>query len=187
MRCKDDEKERRIREAVIEVVLKEGFGGASISKIAKCAGISPATVYTYYENKECMLQSIYLTCKEEMFADLLGAVDGLTDGDRIIETLIREYYSFMREHEMMFGFIESFGSSPALTCSCGQAGGMQRMMQLVETWRKDEIIRSYSAVNIFALLFHPVKMLAECSCTDETQKEELLTELIEIVQSALLV
>ena len=51
MRRKDDEKEQRIKEAVIEVVLAEGFGGASISKIAKCAGISRATVYIYHENK----------------------------------------------------------------------------------------------------------------------------------------
>ena len=35
MRKKDDEKEYRIRQAVIELMLKEGFYGTSIAKIAK--------------------------------------------------------------------------------------------------------------------------------------------------------
>ena len=52
MRRKDDEKEQRIRHAVIELMLQEGFNGTSIAKIARLAGVSPATVYIYYENKE---------------------------------------------------------------------------------------------------------------------------------------
>ena len=58
MRRKDDEKEQRIRHAVIELMLQEGFNGTSIAKIARLAGVSPATVYIYYENKEEMLQDI---------------------------------------------------------------------------------------------------------------------------------
>ena len=58
MRRKDDEKEQRIRRSVITLMLKEGFNVTSIAKIAKMAGVSPATVYIYYENKEDMLQDI---------------------------------------------------------------------------------------------------------------------------------
>ena len=49
MRRRDDEKERRIKDAVIELMLEEGFHGTSISKIARKAEVSPATVYIYYE------------------------------------------------------------------------------------------------------------------------------------------
>ncbi len=45
MRKRDDEKEKSIKEAVIKLILEEGFHGTSISKIAKVAGVSPATVY----------------------------------------------------------------------------------------------------------------------------------------------
>ena len=51
MRRRDDEKERRIKDAVIELMLEEGFHGTSISKIARKAEVSPATVYIYYESK----------------------------------------------------------------------------------------------------------------------------------------
>ena len=47
MRKKDDEKRNNIKKAVVEVILEEGMNGASISKIAKSAGVSPATVYIY--------------------------------------------------------------------------------------------------------------------------------------------
>ena len=57
---RDDDKEKSIKEAVIKLILQEGFHGTSISKIAKAAGVSPATVYIYYENKEVMLQGIYI-------------------------------------------------------------------------------------------------------------------------------
>ena len=49
MRRKDDEKQRCIKNAVVQLILEEGFQGASVSKIAKSAGVSPATVYIYYD------------------------------------------------------------------------------------------------------------------------------------------
>ncbi len=75
MRRKDDEKEYRIRHAVIELMLKEGFYGTSIAKIARPADVSPATVYIYYENKEEMLQDIYLETLRNVFYYLTQGID----------------------------------------------------------------------------------------------------------------
>ena len=89
MRRKDDEKEQRIRRSVITLMLKEGFNGTSIAKIAKMAGVSPATVYIYYENKEDMLQDIYLQYSDEVFDYLLAGIRCDMDGAQLIETLNR--------------------------------------------------------------------------------------------------
>lgn len=186
MRRKDDEKEQHIKEAVIEVVLAEGFSGASMSKIAKCAGISSATLYIYYENKESMLKSVYTECSEEMFNVLLQSVQGKTDGRQIIESLITSYFSFMVENEKMFGFIEQFSSSPALTHNCDEIKGFAKMTELVREWQNDKIIKPYSDVNVYALIFQPVKMLAAGAISYKTDATELLKELIVITQNALL-
>ncbi len=53
-------------------MLEEGFHGTSISKIARKAEVSPATVYIYYESKEDMLQNIYLEYSEEVYDYLLA-------------------------------------------------------------------------------------------------------------------
>lgn len=186
MRRKDDEKEQRIKEAVIEVVLAEGFGGASVSKIAKCAGLSSATLYVYYDNKERMLQSIYAECAEEMYGALLSGVQGKTDGRQIIEGLITSYFRFVTENEKTSGFIEQFASCPALTHKCDEIRGFSRMMKLVQEWQDAGIIKPYSAVNIYALIFQPVKMLAAGAISYQADAAPLLQELIRITQEALL-
>lgn len=187
MRRKDDEKEQHIKDAVIEVVLSEGFGGASVSKIANRAGVASATLYIYYDNKESMLKSIYAECSEEMFDILLKSVQGKTDGRQIIESLITSYFRFMVDNEKMFSFIEQFSSSPALTHNCDEIKGFAKMTELVQEWQNDGIIKPYSTVNVYALLFQPVKMLAAGAISYKTDAAEPLKELIQITQEVLLI
>lgn len=186
MRHRDDEKERRIRDAVIAVVLEEGFGGASISKIAKRAGISPATMYIYHENKETMLQSIYVDCAEEMYEAILKNVPEAYTGKAKISAVIRGYFDYIVSHPTEYAFIEQFSASPALTHKCDAIKGFGRMMELLDEWQRAGILRPYNTVNVFALLFHPVKMLAAGSLVYHTDASAQLEELIQITQTALL-
>ena len=59
MRNKDPDKQHRIKAAMIRLILREGINGTSVSKIAKEAGVSPATIYVYYESKEDMLAEVF--------------------------------------------------------------------------------------------------------------------------------
>lgn len=186
MRRKDDEKAQRIKEAVIAVVLEEGFGGASISKIAKRAGLSPATLYIYYENKESMLQAIYVDCSEELFGAVLDGVRNARSGEEKIERIMRGYFDFILGHETLFAFVEQFAASPALTHDCAQITGFVRTMELLAQWQSEEILRAYNTVNVYALLFQPVKMLAAGALSYHTDAEAQLAELVSITQRALL-
>ncbi len=186
MRRKDDEKAQRIKEAVIQVVLEEGFADASISKIARCAGVSQATVYVYHESKESMLRSVYSECAEELWEYLVFLTEGLNDGRRIIEELVGGYYRFMTEHEQLFRFVEQFSSCPALTSSCSQIEGLGRMIRLLQQWEDAGIFKPYHVVNLFGMIFTPVKMLTEGAVVCGENEEVLLKELIAILQGALL-
>lgn len=186
MRHKDDEKEQRIKEAVIAVVLEEGFGGASISKIAKRADISSATVYIYHENKESMLQAIYMQFAEEMYEAILSGVQDAGSGAQKIERIIRSYFDYIVSHGNEYAFIEQFSSSPALTHKCDEIKGFARVMSLLSEWQRAGILRPYNLVNIYALLFHPVKMLAAGSLAYHTDAGAQLDELVKITQKALL-
>lgn len=186
MRRKDEEKKQRIKEAVVDVVLSEGFGGASISKIAKCANVSPATVYIYYDNKESMLQTIYMECAQDMYDALLSGVQDKQNGADIIESLILNHFQYVMNHEKLYSFVEQFACSPALTHNCSQIQGFTQLMNLVQKWQNEHIFRSYSAINVYALLFHPVKMLAAGALSYHANANDLLDELIQITQDALL-
>lgn len=63
MRVRDIQKEQAVFEATIQVVNEIGFASASISKIAKAAGVSVGTIYIYYENKEDLVVNTYYQVK----------------------------------------------------------------------------------------------------------------------------
>lgn len=186
MRKKDDEKEKSIKEAVIKLILQEGFHGASISKIAKMANVSPATVYIYFENKEIMLQDIYKEYSEEIFAYILGRVNCGMEGQQLIEILIRSYYDYIWEHRETFSFIEQFSNCPSLASGCTEIKGICNINLLIAEMKNHQIIKNYSNDNLLAILFYPVKSIALDNRKSEAERMGLLQEMIKIIQDALL-
>jgi len=186
MRRKDDEKERSIKEAVVKLILELGFHGTSISKIAKEAGVSPATVYIYYENKEIMLQDIYHEYSEEIFDYLLSMVYEDMDGHELIEILARGYYTYIQENGEIFHFVDQFSSCPALANHCLERKGINNLNTLLEEMKEKRVLKDLQNDNLVAILFYPVKSIAIKQCIGEVEQARLLEEMIMIIQDALL-
>ena len=55
MRIRDEHKEQIVKEKAIEMLVKQGFDGFSMQKLARVARVSPATLYIYYKDKEDFL------------------------------------------------------------------------------------------------------------------------------------
>jgi len=187
MRRKDDEKEKSIKEAVIKLILEEGFHGTSISKIAKKAGVSPATVYIYYENKEVMLQDIYLEYSEEIFDYLLSQLNKTMDGQQLIEILVRGYYTYIQENGEIFHFVDQFSSCPALANQCSERKGINNLNNLLDEMKEKRVLKDFRNDNLVAILFYPIKSIAIKQCIGKLEQAELLKEMIRIIQAALLV
>ena len=75
VRVKDEIKQQAIIDATIELVNEIGFVSSSVSKIAKKAGVSPATIYIYYENKEDLIVSTYMDIKTFLGAAVMEKFD----------------------------------------------------------------------------------------------------------------
>lgn len=186
MRRKDDEKQNAIKKAVVSTVLKEGMHGASISKIAKAAGVSPATVYVYYDNKDVMLRDIYYDYAEELYGHLTDkATPDMTAG-AFIDTIIREYYRLMIQKEEIYNFVEQFSSCPSLNQGCSSVKGPDSLDERIKLYKAQGSLIDYDNSNIYAMIFYPVKGIARKSCTEEMSSEERLNEMIRIIQRALL-
>jgi len=79
------EKREKIIEAAIELFALQGFNNASISQLAKQAGISKGLVYTYFESKEEILRAIMHDVREKAMSRYEMPPEGkMTD-----ESLIR--------------------------------------------------------------------------------------------------
>jgi AcrR family transcriptional regulator len=75
MRARDENKERMIRQKAIEMVVKEGLDGFGVNRLAKAAGVSPATIYIYYKDKEDLILQLGTDVSKRMLADSLEDFD----------------------------------------------------------------------------------------------------------------
>ncbi len=186
MRRKDDRKQQNIKQAVIKLILAEGFQGASISKIAKEAGVSPATVYIYYDNKDAMLLDIYREYYDEVYTYLDNQVKQEMTGEQFIESLIRAYYQYIMEYDEIFHFVEQFSSCPALNCRCKATQASSRLGFLLDDYKRKQIIKNVDNVSINAIMFNPVKSIANRYQTQSSEADTMLDDLIKMIQDALL-
>ncbi|MFV0464986.1 MAG: TetR/AcrR family transcriptional regulator [Lachnospiraceae bacterium] len=187
MRRKDDEKQKNIKHAVIKLILEEGFHGTSISKIAKEANVSPATVYTYFSNKEEMLQDIYIEYTEEIYTCLVHTTQQDLSGKRRLESIIRNYYNYILENHDAFSFVEQFSSCPSLAGSCSEEYVLYRFYNLIDALKKEHIVKGFSDDSLIKIIFYPVKAIALDYRKNNREKEMQLIEMIQIIQSAILV
>lgn len=112
MRVKDENKRQAIIEATVSLVNEIGFASSSVSKIAKRAGVSPATLYIYYKNKEDLIVSTYMEIK----TCLGNAVMDHFDPNRPVRDAVmqagRNLFKHIGTNPEVFYFAEQFSNSP---------------------------------------------------------------------------
>jgi AcrR family transcriptional regulator len=116
-----EERKSQIKEMALEIIFEEGIQNTSISKIAKCAGISKGLLYNYYESKEQMIQEIMFDGLDKFIQFFDPNHDGvLTEEEakyfidevfNILKSNIkywRVYFSVMLQPKVMQLFQEKF-------------------------------------------------------------------------------
>lgn len=58
MRIRDVDKEKLVIETAIDQIVRDGFQGFSMNKLAKACSISVGTLYIYYKDKDDLIQKI---------------------------------------------------------------------------------------------------------------------------------
>ncbi|MFC0181290.1 DNA-binding transcriptional regulator, AcrR family [Pseudarcicella hirudinis] len=74
MRTRDENKELIVREKALEMLVLQGLDGFSMQKLAKAAGVSPATLYIYYQDKEDLILKL-----------------GIQEGKRLSEATLKNF------------------------------------------------------------------------------------------------
>ncbi|MFS0724980.1 TetR/AcrR family transcriptional regulator [Paenibacillus sp. 1P07SE] len=118
MRHKDEHKNQAIFDATIQLINEVGFADVSMSKIAKRAGLSSATIYVYYESKEDLLLKLYLNVKEKMSRTLVATIHEGMDSKQVCYTFMKNALDFMIQNKDWFLFIEQFSASPFVHKLC---------------------------------------------------------------------
>lgn len=186
MRNKDFDKQNRIKEAMIRLILRDGIDGTSISKIAKEAGVSPATIYVYYKSKEDMLSEVFQEYSRKSYDYLMERIHPDMDGRELIEAIIKSYFNFSVEHEEIFSFVEQCSRCPTLSDGVSERECSCDILDFLHDYQMRGTIQSCSDLNLGAILFAPVRFLALNRRWIEKDEGVLLDELVCMLQRLLL-
>lgn len=116
-RVKDENKIQAIYEATLALVLKSGYAELNMAAVAKEAGIATGTIYTYFKNKEALINQLYLHLKEEKVRLMFKNYNEIDNFYVTFQKLWMAYFKIsMKEyHKMMF--IEQYAYSSVITAS----------------------------------------------------------------------
>ena len=101
-----------VRRALRALVAQHGFHGASMSEVAKAAGVATGTTYTHYASKDELVLAAYLETKAELGAAATAGVDPGAEPATRFRTIWLATYRHMaanREHAL---FLLQVDASP---------------------------------------------------------------------------
>jgi len=158
MRTKDHSKNEAICRAAIDLIQKEGFEATSMSRISTEAGVSPATIYVYFANKEDLLNKIYLKVRHEMSSAML---EGLDETGLIEEGFRRvwfNFYNYAVTNPVDFAFGEQFANSPLVNrIDRDESDSLfGPLIELFERGKREGVIKDIPLAVFSAFAFFPV-------------------------------
>jgi AcrR family transcriptional regulator len=112
MRTRDENKELAIREQALEMAVNEGFDGLSMQKLAKAAGVSPATIYIYFKDRDDLIIQLWLQEMNKMVDATLKGFDPAMRFDEGLKIQWLNRAKFCMDNPVSMHFMEQIKFSP---------------------------------------------------------------------------
>jgi AcrR family transcriptional regulator len=112
VRARDPHKEKAVRAKALALLVKEGFDGFSMQKLAKAAKVSPATLYIYYKDKDDLIFRLHDDMVKLMVDTSLEGFDPDMPFAEGLKVQWRNRRRFWLEHPQEAQFLEQVRFSP---------------------------------------------------------------------------
>lgn len=112
MKLKDTNKEKAIIQQTIDIVYETGIAGVKMSKLAKKVGISPSTLYVYFETKEDLIVSIAYKILQTISEGLDSALAESASFENKLRSKWIHMLQFSINQEKEINFMEQWMQSP---------------------------------------------------------------------------
>ncbi|MBU2507752.1 MAG: TetR/AcrR family transcriptional regulator [Bacteroidetes bacterium] len=174
MRYKDELKKEAIIEATVKLVNEIGFVSSSVSKIAKEANVSPATIYIYYKNKEDLLVSTYVEIKKNLSIALLKDFNPNLPIRDILQALWLNMFDYTSKRANHFKFAEQFSSSPfaGLVNKNEVEKSFEPVISILKKGIEQKIIKDVHLDILAAFIFFPIYTLSNSRLCESIKLEK---------------
>lgn len=177
MRIKDINKQEAIIEATVMLVNEIGFVSSSVSKIAKKANVSPATIYIYYENKEDLLVSTYVEIKKKMSKALLKNMDNTKPIRDVLQNFWNNGFQFVHENQALYQYSEQFANSPYsdLVNRSELEKHFEPFITMLQKGIEQKIIKNVPFDLLATFIFYPIMIMSnQKMCRTLELNEEII-------------
>jgi len=147
--------------ATISLVNNDGFHAAPMSKIAKMAGVSPGTIYLYFENKQDLVNQVYIEVKAAFtqcaFKDYQETLSVEVGFEKIWKNIAK--FKLNEVEEAMF--LSQCDNTPMID-EPGRKEGLKHLRPLLDLWergQKEGIIKTVSPYMLYAFSIYPLAFL----------------------------
>jgi TetR/AcrR family transcriptional regulator len=159
-----------ILEAARRVIARRGLDKATMEQVAEEAGISKATIYLYFRNKEALYFHCVMDRFDEVLTSMKDAVRGVDDPIDKIEALVTAQIKAIESDKDFFRVFltERMGIFLELDTEFGQEfsrrhGEFTKLLSgALEEGMDRGLLRKVDPVKAFSLLFSMVRGMAMC-------------------------
>ncbi len=116
------DKVEQILSGAMQEFLKHGFAGTSMDRVAQAAGVSKATVYNHFQDKEGLFKTLIEQLAQEKFQSAFGTQPLQGEPRIVLRQLIASALQGMSEDEQHQAFVRVL---------IGESG---RFPELAQTW-----------------------------------------------------
>ncbi|MFD1552274.1 TetR/AcrR family transcriptional regulator [Putridiphycobacter roseus] len=158
---KSKDKKAALLKATLSLVNTEGIQGASMAKVAKIAKVSPATIYLYFENKQDLVDELYLKVKENFS---IHAFEDFNEAASIKDSFYKIWHNtvaYKLNHPEEASFLAQCDNTPMLSDNARQ-NGLKQLDTLLTLWEKgqsENILKNVSPYLMYAFTFYAMAFI----------------------------
>jgi TetR/AcrR family transcriptional regulator, multidrug resistance operon repressor len=112
MRTRDDRKQLAICQKALKMIVEKGFDGLSMQKLAKAAGVSPATIYIYFKDRDDLILQLWIDEMKKMVSVTLDGFDPEMSFDEGLRVQWMNRARYCMENPLSMHFMEQIKYSP---------------------------------------------------------------------------
>ncbi|MBB6460775.1 TetR/AcrR family transcriptional regulator [Flammeovirga kamogawensis] len=173
----DETKLQRIKEATIEMVVSKGYGGASVSSIAKKAQVADGYLYRHYPSKAALVQALYSANIEYYRNIIFKNMEEKESLEEVIYHFCVEIFNLANDNPSRAKFINmlmndyTFLMSKEMTLKIPES-----LKAMVERGHKSGEVGSEINVEMFTAVFPAIPIQYASSRATSVFSSERLTE-----------